>query len=109
MGGIEGAIDGIMSYKLIIRAEAEAEIENAYHWYEARQSGLGRDFLLRVDACLSLIRKNPHSYPVKYKQVRQALLQRFPYSVLYLAAEDAVSVIAVFHSKRDPAIWQGRA
>jgi plasmid stabilization system protein ParE len=109
MGGIEGTIDGIMSYKLIIRAEAEAEIEDAYQWYEARQSGLGRDFLLRVDACLSLIQKNPYSYPVKYKQIRQALLQRFPYSILYLVAEDTISIIAVFHSKRNPVIWQGRA
>jgi len=98
-----------MSYKLVIRAEAEAEIEEAFRWYEERQSGLGKDFLLRVDACLSLIRKNPHSYPVKYKHVRQTLLHRFPYSVFYLVAEDAIIVIAVFHSKRNPAIWQGRA
>lgn len=31
-----------MSQKLIIRAEAEAEIEEAFRWYEARQSGLGK-------------------------------------------------------------------
>lgn len=98
-----------MSQKLIIRAEAEAEIEEAFRWYEARQSGLGKDFLLRVDTCLALIRKNPSSYPIKYKQVRQALLQRFPYSVLYLVAPKAIVVIAVFHSKRNPAIWQSRA
>jgi plasmid stabilization system protein ParE len=98
-----------MSYQLVIRAEAEAEIEEACQWYEARQSGLGKDFVLRVDACLSLIRRNPFSYPVKYKQVRQALLSRFPYNVFYLIAENAIIVIAVLYSKRNPAIWQGRA
>jgi len=97
-----------MNYKFVIRPEAEVEIEEAYQWYEARQPGLGKDFLLRVDACLSLIQKNPYSYSVKYKQVRQALLHRFPYSVFYLVSEDAIVVIAVFHSKRNPAIWQGR-
>lgn len=98
-----------MSYQLIIRDEAEAELEEAYQWYEAQKTGLGKDLVLRVDACLSLIRKNPYAYSVKYKQVRQAFVHRFPYSIFYVVVEDAIVVLSVFHSKRTPAIWKGRA
>jgi plasmid stabilization system protein ParE len=108
MGRIESKIAGLMSYKLVIRAEAETEIDEAFRWYEERRSGLGKDFVLRVDACLSIIRKKPYSWPVQYKQVRRALLHRFPYGVHYFVVEDAIIVIAVFHSKRNPAIWQNR-
>ena len=34
---------------LLIRPEAETEIEEAYHWYEGQRDGLGSDFLLCVE------------------------------------------------------------
>ncbi len=37
-----------VSRELIIRPEAEAEITEAYDWYEARSRGLGANFLLSV-------------------------------------------------------------
>ena len=97
-----------MSYEIIVRPEAEIEVEEAYRWYESRRSGLGKDFVLEVDACFSAILRNPYSYPVKHKEVRRALLHRFPYSIYYLVEEDSIVVIAVFHAKRDPRIWQSR-
>lgn len=39
-----------MSGKLVIRPQAEAEMAEAYDWYEARVPGLGSEFLLAVDA-----------------------------------------------------------
>ena len=44
---------------LLIRPEAEADIEEAYHWYERQRSGLGSDFLLCVEEGLEKIQKNP--------------------------------------------------
>ncbi len=37
-----------VSRELIIRPEAEAEITEAYDWYEARSRMLGTNFLLSV-------------------------------------------------------------
>ena len=47
-----------MNEKLIIRSEAEAEIEQAFRWYEERRPGLGADFLLCVEESLALIERN---------------------------------------------------
>ena len=38
-----------MSYRLIVRPEAEADIHNAYQRYEGEVSGLGIQFLEVVD------------------------------------------------------------
>ena len=37
-----------------------------------------------------------------------ALVRRFPYLVLYRLGDESISVIAVFHAKRDPKIWKSR-
>ena len=39
-----------MSRRLIVRPEAEAEMTDAFDWYEDRVPGLGSEFLLCVDA-----------------------------------------------------------
>jgi plasmid stabilization system protein ParE len=40
--------------------------------------------------------------------VRKAVVTRFPYCVFYRPHADRIEVLAVFHSKRDPTIWQSR-
>ncbi len=35
-----------MNFELIIRPEAEADIADAFDWYESRVPGLGSEFLL---------------------------------------------------------------
>ena len=55
---------------LILRPEAEADIEEAYRWYEQQSRGLGAEFLRAVDACLALITRQPELYPEKYKRAR---------------------------------------
>ena len=58
---------------LIVRPEAEAEMVEAFDWYEARLPGLGSEFLLNVDATMNAILRNPLMYPVVYKNLRKAL------------------------------------
>ena len=44
-----------MNRRLIVRPEAEAEMTEAFDWYEDRVPGLGSEFLLCVDAVFSAI------------------------------------------------------
>lgn len=37
-----------MSFKVIIRPEAEADISQQFDWYEARKKGLGYEFLIEI-------------------------------------------------------------
>ena len=97
-----------MSRTLIIRPEAEAEMAEAHDWYEERASGLGAEFLVSADACFKSILHNPHMYPQVYKSARKALLRRFPYQVLFVEEKEQVTILAVFHSKRNPKHWQDR-
>lgn len=98
-----------MTYKVIVRPEAEREIQAAFDWYEERNAGLGLEFLRAADACLSTVQRNPAAYPIVYEHVRRALLRKFPYALCYLLQEETIVVLACFHVKRSPADWQHRA
>ena len=97
-----------MTPHVVIRPEAEADLAEAFAWYEERRPGLGDRFLLSVEAVLAAIERYPESFPVVYAQVRRALLRRFPYGVFYTVKESAVVVLAVFHCAREPRRWQER-
>jgi plasmid stabilization system protein ParE len=97
-----------MSYKVIIRPEAQIDLKDAYFWYERQRTGLGKELVSHIDACLASVKRNPFSYPLKYKVVRRALVSRFPYGIFYLIEEQTIVVVAIFHAKRDPRVWQDR-
>jgi toxin ParE1/3/4 len=97
-----------MSLSVSIRPEAEVDLAEAYQWYEERRAGLGDQFLLSVEAILDAIQRHPESFPVVHKQVRRALLRRFPYAAFYAVGDEEIVVLAFFHASRDPKRWQDR-
>jgi toxin ParE1/3/4 len=98
-----------VSLPVVLRDEAQAEFDEAFDYYERQRAGLGVDFVARVQQVLDRISANPLMHAAVFGDVRKAVMTRFPYCVFYRAHADRVEVLAVFHTKRDPAIWQGRA
>lgn len=98
-----------MTHQIVLRPEAEFEITEAYVWYEGQATGLGEEFLRTVDACFAAIQRNPTSYSLIYKEVRRALLRKFPYCIFYIIESETVVILACFHARRDPKQWQDRA
>lgn len=88
--------------------DARAEFDSAGDYYEAQRRGLGKDFVAKVRAVFQRIRANPRLHAVVYRDVRKALVEQFPYIVLYREVGNEVIVVSVFHTSRDPAVWQSR-
>jgi len=97
-----------MNYALVLRPEVRKEVDEAYTWYESQQPGLGDDFLDCVNEILDRICQMPESYPVVYRDVRRAVVRRFPYAVYYRIVSSRAIVTAIFHGRRDSTGWQTR-
>jgi plasmid stabilization system protein ParE len=97
-----------MTLRLNFRREAEADIEEAFDWYESRSAGLGAEFLRAVDNTLAGIVRNPLAYQVVFRNTRRAVLHRFPYVVWFTVRPDDVVVVACVHGHRDPEHWRKR-
>jgi plasmid stabilization system protein ParE len=98
-----------MSYVLVFRPEVREELNEAYHWYEIQQSDLGDDFLNCIDETLKRICQMPESYPIVHRDVRRAVVQRFPYAVYYRIISSRIVVTAIFHGHRNPKDWKARS
>ncbi len=88
--------------RVLVRAAAAADIDEAFLWYEKQRAGLGEEFLREVEAVRTRIVLNPETFPVTHRQTRRVLLQRFPYAMYYRLAGDLVIVVACMHGRRDP-------
>ena len=97
-----------MSYPILISPEAEEDMRSAVTWYEAKRKGLGQEFLGRVDKVFERLSQYPEIHAITYRDVRQTLVRKFPYSVCYVFEDETVEIIAVFHAHRDPHVWQSR-
>ena len=98
-----------MTLEVVFRPAAKAEFDGAALWYEDRRPGLGTEFVMEIDRAVGLAAAHPARFPANVGEIRCVRVRRFPYSVFYRAEADRIVVLAVFHARRDPAIWQGRA
>jgi plasmid stabilization system protein ParE len=97
-----------MSYRLIIKPQAEEDIKQAVFWYQMEKEGLGSDFLAALSDQLQLIEQHPYQYALRYKDLRAALLSKFPYLIYYRIIEQTIRVLAVLHTKRNPGLANSR-
>ena len=101
-----------MSWRVVVRPEAEQDISEAAAWYEIRQPGLGGEFRQAVLDVLETLVDNPllncRQHP--RRNIRWRLPQRFPYRVIYevIQEERTAVVAAVLHAARQNQHWQRR-
>ena len=97
-----------MNPPLIIRPEAENDIQTTHDALDEIQTGLGRRFLARLAELFQRLESMPELYGFVWQDVRAARLKQFRYVVYYVVFGDRVEVIAVLHGGRDPSVWQSR-
>jgi len=93
-----------MSYRIIIDDIAIHEAQDAFEYYESKQTGLGEKFKVELNNGIESLRTNPeHNRRIK-SEIRQCLLGKFPYVVVYEILKDKKNIIiySVFHTSRNP-------
>ena len=94
--------------QIVFRKQARLEFDEAGDWYEKERAGLGMEFLAEIQLLTQHIASNPEQFPVLYRDVRKAVARRFPYCIYFRERSQKIVVLAVFHSARNPAVWQQR-
>lgn len=84
-----------MKYKLKLLPIVYQDLRNAKEWYTEINTRLGEDFKLKVNQELDYIKQYPEHYQKRYKELRQAIVARFPYTVYYLIEEELKLVVVI--------------
>lgn len=97
-------------YQVKIMPVAQSDINEVVEWYNDRKKGLGKIFYLELKARIEYVRKNPFHYQIQYKNIRNAIINRFPYFVHYHVDDEKklIIIFGVTHMSRDPSIWKNR-
>lgn len=92
-----------------LREEADRDLAAAATWYEHQRVGLGHEFLDEALSSFRRIAEQPTRYPVLYRDMRRALMTRFPFGIYFCVEHSQIVVVAVLHGSRHPLRWQERS
>lgn len=98
-----------MSLPVILRPEADDDVQSIHDDLDHVRAGLGDQFVVRLRELLEQIESMPELYAVVWQDVRAVRLKQFKHVVYYVVFADRVEVLAVMHGSRDPSAWQSRA
>ncbi len=89
--------------QLVVAPRAEADLRDAFIWYEQRSAGLGHDFLRRVEFQFTLIAQSPQLFRQRHGPYRLAATERFPYAIYFIWDEPKQTIVVrrVLHFKQD--------
>jgi plasmid stabilization system protein ParE len=96
-----------VSWRVIIRPNAEADLQDARLWYESQRTGLGDELLIEVRSAVQLLEKEPERRPIYYNGFRRLITRRFPYKIFYRVEGDRVIVFRILHAN-PRAFWKSR-
>ena len=60
-----------MSWRVIIRPNAETDAREARQWYESQRAGLGDELLEEIRHAVHLLKEHPERRPIYYRGVRR--------------------------------------
>jgi hypothetical protein len=63
-----------MSRRLVLRVQAEDDIDEAASWYESEKAGLGLKLIQDANFLFERIEDNPFQFPVVHRETRRAIV-----------------------------------
>lgn len=94
--------------RIILLSGARTDLDEAVGFLEKKQKGLGIALLSRFYRELPKIQLFPLAAPFVFKPFRRVSLKPFSYGIVYSVEEDAISIAAVMHDRRNPDYWKHR-
>lgn len=88
--------------RLQILDRAKSDLIEGYHFYEAREPGLGEYFLVNLYADIESLKVFGGIHPKAYKEFHRALSNRFPFAIYYTVDDDTVRIRSIVDCRRRP-------
>ncbi len=89
-----------MKYKTVIIPEAKIEFRKSFYWYKDINPILSKKFNSSFKQSLSIIRKNPLLFQIRYDVVRIKEFDTFPYLIHYRIIDNLIIIQSICHSSR---------
>ncbi|MBL0127536.1 MAG: type II toxin-antitoxin system RelE/ParE family toxin [Flavobacteriales bacterium] len=91
-----------MIYAFVVEPDAQEDAWEAASYLELRSPGEGLRFLNELERCYRYIRDFPHGFQERRGRFRHAMLDVFPYRVVYEVDGGTIHVYQIRHASREP-------
>ena len=88
--------------------EAEVDFDKSYEFYSEDSPKVADTFFKQINLSFDNIKQNPKSFPIAHKDVRKYVVKKFPFVIYFRIVHTVIQVIAIFHTSRNPEIWNER-
>ena len=88
--------------------DAQTEYFEAIQYYEQQAEGLGSRFIADVEDTIGRMLAFPEAWGRFTPNTRRAVLEVFPYGIIYYFDGTEIYILAVMHLKRKPEYWTKR-
>ena len=95
-------------FSIEISNEAEVDFDKSYEYYLENSLKIADTFFKIINSSIENIKQSPFSFPVAYKNIRKYIVKKFPFVIYFQIEDSIIKVIAIFHTSRNPEIWNDR-
>lgn len=95
-------------FEIVLSDDAETDFNNSWQYYFDENPKIADSFFKNINQSLAVIKRNPYSFPIVYRNVRKYVVNKFPFVIYYITEDSSVIVVAMFHTSRNPEIWNKR-
>lgn len=91
-------------YELFYFKEVKQDLKEAKDWYKQKQEGLEKRFSKDIKTAILRLQKSPQIYEIRYRNIRIAYTDIFPYAIHYYLkeTENIIVIVAIIHQHRNP-------
>ena len=95
--------------KLIVLDAAQTELEQAQAYYlQQATPGIAAAFVADYEHSARRILQFPQAGTSVSRRLRLLPMRHFPYSIIYQATAEVITIRAISHQRRRPGYWGGR-
>lgn len=88
---------------------AADDLTAAVAYYDEISADLGNRFRASVRQRIETITERPDSFGRIHEQLRAAMVDKFPYVLLFECEDDTVAILGIFHAATDRGRWFERS
>ena len=89
-----------MKYSIKFEEDCLTDFFEGIAYYETISDSLAEKFHREFWKTIDLIKANPLHYQNRYKEVRIAFTEIFPFGIHYVVDENMITVLKILHTKR---------
>ena len=89
-----------MQYFIELSDEAKLTIKEVLEYYATISISIKDRFEVELTKSIEILFKNPLHHQVRYRKVRIAFTEVFPYGIHYIVENEYLYVLKILHTKR---------